>query len=72
MLDRINLLNLKFLMRLYIHQHTINFCSLMLLFFFLLHFLLRYLSHKHALTNHEHVFKQPTLKKNETLSLIFP
>jgi len=32
MLEHINLLNLKFLMFLYFHQHAINFCSFILFF----------------------------------------
>ena len=37
MLVHINLLNLKFLMLLYSHQHAINSCHVMLFFYLLLH-----------------------------------
>jgi len=37
MLDRMNLLSLEFLVLLYFHHHAINFCSLTLFFFLLLH-----------------------------------
>jgi len=54
MLDHINLLNLKFLMFLYFHQHAKNFCYLMLFFFPLLH--LCYLMIR-VTTMHEYITK---------------
>jgi len=49
MLEHISLLNLKFLMLLYSHQHVINFCTWILLFFLFAAYVLFYdLSHKNS------------------------
>ena len=58
MLDHINLLNLKFLMFLYFHQHAKNFCYLMLFFFPLLH-LCYDSSHNNAWIHHKTPGKAP-------------